>query len=54
MNNHVFEGVIKVRIIISVNSSIPYIQVMCVDWGEKGVVASGGADNDMKLFKSNC
>ena len=29
-------------------------KVMCVDWGERGVVASGGADNDMKLFKSNC
>ena len=31
-------------------------KVMCVDWGEeKGdVVASGGADNDLKLFKTNC
>ena len=29
-------------------------KVMCVDWGEKAVVASGGADNEMKLFKSNC
>ena len=31
-------------------------KVMCVDWGEEkaDVVASGGADNDLKLFKTNC
>ena len=52
MNFQVFDGELKARA-KSDNSSMHY-KVMCVDWGEKGVVASGGADNDMKLFKSNC
>jgi ribosome biogenesis protein YTM1 len=29
-------------------------RVLCCDWGEKSAVVSGGADDTMKIFKSNC
>ena len=28
-------------------------QVMCVSWAQPKIIVSGGADNDMKVFKSN-
>ena len=27
-------------------------QVMCCSWSEPSIIVSGGADNDMKIFKS--
>ena len=28
-------------------------QVLAVSWADPSIVVSGGADNDMKIFKSN-
>ena len=28
-------------------------QVLCCNWADPQIIVSGGADNDMKIFKSN-
>ena len=28
-------------------------RILCCDWGQKDTIVSGGADNDMKIFKAN-